>query len=392
MHVRRLQLTSFRTYQELDLGLAPGRLLFTGDNAQGKSNLLEALQLLASGRSVRASNDAEMIAWQGESEGQPFTRLQAAVERRGGPVQLEALIVGPSRTPGGPATRAGKRFRVNGIPRRAVDFVGQLRSVLFTADDLELISGPPALRRGYLDAALSQIDRTYHAALQSYGRVLQQRNASLKRIREGVAGPDELSLWDEPLAREAAVIIDARQRLVERLNEVAAVAQRELSGAAGEALTLTYEPQLGDEWRGLLPRGGPLSAVQSLFTAALTGQRRRDIAAGLSLCGPHRDDLTIALNGVSAAAYGSRAQIRTTALTLRLAEARLFRGDAGDPPVVLLDDIVSELDENRRRAVLAGVAGFEQVWFTATDTDALPAEFVAGCRRYKVIKGAVLEG
>ncbi|HEX5367864.1 MAG TPA: DNA replication and repair protein RecF, partial [Dehalococcoidia bacterium] len=147
MYVRSFQLTSFRNYQQLDLQLAPGHLLFLGDNAQGKSNLLEALYLLAGGRSVRAGHDAEMIAWGAEVETQPFARLQAGVERRDGSLQLEALVVGPPPESSHAAqarARGGKRYRVNGIPRRAVDFVGQLRAVLFTADDLELISGPPA--------------------------------------------------------------------------------------------------------------------------------------------------------------------------------------------------------------------------------------------------------
>jgi DNA replication and repair protein RecF len=390
LHLRRLQLTSFRTYRDVDLNLPPGHLLFTGDNAQGKSNLLEAVQLMATGRSVRAAHDAEMIAWGAESEGQPFARVQTTVERRAGTVQLEALIVGPG-APGGPSTRAGKRFRVNGIPRRGSDFVGQLRSVLFTADDLELISGPPATRRAFLDSALTQLDSGYYGALQRYGRVLQQRNASLRRIREGAAGPDELSLWDETFAKEAAAIVAARQRLVGRLAGLVAGAHSELAGAAQEELGLAYEPQLGEAWQALLPPEGPLSAVQSLVSGAVASQRRREIAAGLSLVGPHRDDLAVTLNGASAASFGSRAQIRTAALALRLGEARLLQADANDPPVLLLDDIVSELDEGRRRSVLAGVAGFEQVWFTATSVAWLPPDFTAACYRYTVSSGTVTE-
>lgn len=390
MHVRRLQLTSFRNCRELDLGLTPGQLLFVGDNAQGKSNLLEAIQLLASGRSARAGNDSELIGWQTEPESQPFARLQASVERKAGTVQLEALVVGAANSPAASA-RAGKRFRVNGIPRRSIDFAGQLRSVLFTADDLAIISGAPAGRRLYLDGALSQLDRAYAGALQRYGRILQQRNASLRRIKEGVAGADELALWDGSLTREGAVIIAARQRMVQRLAALAAAAQRELSGAAMEELSVQYEPQLGAEWRRLLPADGAPAALQSLFAAALAGQRRRDIAAGVSLAGPHRDDVSILLNGAAAAAFGSRAQIRTTALALRLAEARLLLAAGGDPPVLLLDDIVSELDERRRRSVLASVADLDQVWFTATTTAWLPAEFVAGCRIFAVKGGSVAE-
>jgi DNA replication and repair protein RecF len=388
LHVRRFQLANFRNYRQLDLQLSEGGLLFLGDNAQGKSNLLEALYLLASGRSQRAASDGEMIGWGGETDGQPFTRLHAQVERREGPVQLEALIMGASQAPATPA-RGGKRFRVNGIARRAADFVGQLRAVLFTADDLDVISGPPANRRQFLDSALSQVDRGYHAALQRYGRIMQQRNATLRRIREGIAGQDELSLWDDTFSREGATIIAVRQNALQRLRQLAAQAHSELSGSAQETLDLAYEPQLGDEWRDMVPVEATPASVQPLFAAALASQRRRETAAGISLVGPHRDEVSIRLGGVAAASFGSRAQIRTAALALRLAEADLLRSQEGDAPVLLLDDILSEMDEKRRDSVLAGLSGFDQVWFTATSGSWLPPEFLANCARYEVQAGEV---
>jgi DNA replication and repair protein RecF len=387
--VSHLQLTNFRNYQPTTLDLPPGRLLFLGDNAQGKSNLLEAVFLLASGRSVRAGNDAEMIGWGAEAEPQPFTRLEADVQRRAGVVRLETIVAGPAAGSGPPSGRSGKRFRVNAIARRAIDFVGQLRAVLFTADDLDIVSGPPAGRRQFLDVALSQLDRAYYASLQRYARITQQRNATLRRIREGIAGPDELSLWDDGFTREGAVLIAARQNSVQALRRLAAGELSALSGEAPETLELAYEPQLGDEWRGLVPLEATPENVQPVFAAALTSQRRRESAAGISLVGPHRDELAIKLNGVSAAAYGSRAQIRTVTLALRLAEAALLRAAGDDPPVLLLDDILSEMDERRRVSVLAGLAGFDQVWFTATSGSWLPPEFVAGCAVFDVRGGTI---
>ena len=390
MHVRDLKLTSFRNYQNVSLELPAGRLLFLGDNAEGKSNLLEAVYLLASGRSVRAGNDAEMLSCDGETESQPFARLETAVQRRAGDVQLETIVVGPAATPGAGATRAGKRFRVNGIGRRAVDFIGQLRAVLFTADDLEIVSGPPAGRRQFLDSALSQLDRAYYTAVRRYARIMQQRNATLRRIKDGIAGPDELSLWDDTFSREGAVIIAARQKAVARLAMLTARSHADLSGDAPEALELAYEPQLGDEWRGLVPEAATPDNTQPIFAAALASQRRRETAAGISLVGPHRDELSIKLNGASASAFGSRAQIRTTALALRLAEAELLRAAEDDSPVLLLDDIVSELDERRRASVLAGLAGFDQVWFTATSGSWLPQEFVRDSTVFDVATGKVV--
>ena len=390
VQVRHLQLANFRNYKQIELELSPGRLLFLGDNAQGKSNLLEAVHLLSAAKSSRARTDSEMIGWQADSGSQPFARISAEVERSSDMLPLELVVVGGGGTPdGASAQRPGKRYRVKGIPRRAVDFVGQLRAVLFTADDLDLISGPPSLRRQFLDSALSQIDRAYYAALQRYSRVMQQRNASLRRIRDGSASVDELSLWDTTFAQEGATIIAARQRALVKLTETAASAHQELAGNANEALQLTYQPKLGDEWRRLLEPDAESKDVQPLFAAALAAQRRREIAAGLCLAGPHRDDFDIAINGVSAASFGSRAQIRTAALAMRLAEARLVMAGSTDPPVLLLDDIVSELDERRRSSVLTSLSGFEQVWFTATSGSWLPEAFMADCHVYEVSSGQV---
>jgi DNA replication and repair protein RecF len=328
-----------------------------------------------------------MIGWQAEAAPQPFARIQAAVERHAGPVQLEALIVGAGSAIG-TSSRAGKRFRVNSIPRRAIDLVGQLRAVLFTADDLEIISGGPGLRRQYLDVAISQLDRRYYGALSRYGRILQQRNATLRRIREGVANTDELALWDDGFAREGAVLIAARRTAVTRLTPLVQQAHLELSGAQ-ESLAVRYEPRLGEEWQSLLPDQPEPEAVVALFSAAVAGQRRREVAAGVSLVGPHRDDLTLELNGVAAAAFASRAQMRTAALSLRLAEARLLTEDTGDPPVLLLDDIVSELDERRRASVLQSIGESDQVWLTATDAAGLPAAFLETCAVYRVQAGTI---
>jgi DNA replication and repair protein RecF len=297
LHIRRLQLANFRNYRDLDLALPPGKLAFLGDNAQGKSNLLEAAYLLSAARSTRASSDAEMIGRQTESELQPVARTAAWVERHAGPVQLEVMIAGASISPG-EAARAGKRLRVNGIPRRAVDFVGQLRAVLFTADDLEIVSGGPAERRRFLDLLLSQIDRQYYAAVQRYGRVVQQRNSLLRRIREGNARTEEIFFWDESLAQEAAVILAGRLKASARLSTLAAAAHHELSGEALESLSLLYRPRLGDQWEALVREQTEPTAesIRGIVSAAVLGGRRRDLAAGVSLVGPHRDDVEITLN------------------------------------------------------------------------------------------------
>ncbi|HXH22061.1 MAG TPA: DNA replication/repair protein RecF [Dehalococcoidia bacterium] len=386
MYLRRLQLTAFRNYLQLDLSLPRGNLLFLGANAQGKSNLLEAVYLLANGRSGRAASEAEMISWEAEADPQPVARVTGAVERRTGSLQLEVIIAGPSPKTG---ARAGKRLRVNGIPRRAADFVGNLRAVQFTAEDMAIITGPPSERRRFLDEMLSQLDRRYYTAGQQYARVLQQRNAVLKRIKEGIGAPDELDFWDDRLVQEGAIIVQARARACASLAALAAAFHRDLSGDAMEALDLEYWPRLAadESWRPEAPAG--LEDFQAMLAGGLQRARRREIAAGMSLVGPHRDEVALRINGASAGSFGSRAQVRTATLSLRLAEARILERDITDPPVLLLDDIVSELDEARRRSVLATIADFDQVWFTATDTHGFDPGFMAAAITFRVDAGTI---
>ncbi len=388
LYLRRLQLSGYRNYGNLDITLPQGNLLFLGDNAQGKSNLLEAVYLLAGARSARASSDSDLIGWDAEAEPQPVARVSAAVERHAGPIQLEAIVVGPA-APGSPPSRAGKRLRVNGIARRGVDFVGQLRAVLFTAEDMTIVTGSPSERRRFLDSMLSQLDRRYYAAAQRYGRVLQQRNAALKRVKEGLSGIDEMAFWDESLVKEGALMVEARLRACSTLTPVAAHYHRELSGAAVEALDVEYCPRLGDDQALRLDPGAGVEEVAAALIEGMRSLRRREVAAGLSLIGPHRDEVAIRIDGASAASFASRAQVRTATLALRLAEARLFQQDLGDPPVLLLDDIVSELDERRRRSVLASIADFDQVWFTATDDHGFDASFLEAASVYQVAGGTL---
>jgi DNA replication and repair protein RecF len=389
LYLRRLQISDFRNYHRLDLTLPTGNLLFLGDNAQGKSNLLEAVYLLASGRSVRASTDSELIGWQAEAAPQPFARVHAAVERRAAAIQLEAIVAGTTVGPAAQVTRAGKRLRVNGIPRRGADFVGQLRAVLFTADDLSIVTGSPSERRRFLDSMLSQQDRHYYASGQRYARVLQQRNAALRRIKEGLASVDELAFWDESLVKEGSYMLAARLRACATLLPAAAAYHRELSGDASESLDVEYAPRIGDEQALVLDPAASVDEAARALTTGLHSVRRRELAAGVSLVGPHRDDVLFRLNGMSAAAFGSRAQVRTATLALRLAEARLLQEGAGDPPVLLLDDIVSELDERRRRSVLRSIADFDQTWFTSTDTHGFEPAFLEGAAIFRVHAGAI---
>jgi DNA replication and repair protein RecF len=391
MWVRQLSLTNFRNYRRQELSLPQGPVLLLGANAQGKSNLLEAVFLLASARSERAASEGELICWAALDEAQPVARVCAQIERRDGPVEIEVIIAGrprPGRTevanPDGARVLASKRLRVNGVAKRQIDVAGQVAAVLFTTGDLDLIGGPPAERRRYLDVMLSQVERAYAQALPRYNKAITQRNALLRRLQEHGGDADELLFWDDELARHGAQLISHRAAAIETLAKHARRAHGHLSGGR-EELSVAYRPRL--DWDGKLA-GAKQDALARALREALAAGRRRDIGAGLTLTGPHRDDLTFALDGVAAASFASRGQQRTAALALRLAEARLMAERKGDLPVVLLDDVLPELDEARRRAVLASLGEWEQLLITSADGDRF-ADGLTPAAAFRIVSGAI---
>lgn len=386
MWIRRLTLTQFRNYRKLELSLPRAPVLILGDNAQGKSNLLEAVFLLATTKSERAQTDGELINWDALEDEQPIARVAAEVERRDGPLELEVVVVGRPKGDSVARVPASKRLRVNGVARRQADVVGQLTAVLFTTNDMELIGGPPSARRRFLDVALSQLEPAYVVALQSYGKVVTQRNALLRRIQAGESQPDELDYWDDELAKEASLLIERRAEAVEVLAKHARDAHHSLSGGA-EELAIRYEPRLEGWDAGRIaaePEGLPAALAK-----ALSAGRHRDIGAGITLTGPHRDDLSFLLDAVPAASFGSRGQQRTAALALRLAEARFMAERKGDVPVVLLDDVLSELDEARRRAVLKSLGEWDQLLITSTDGDRFGEGLPSSAAVFRVSGGAI---
>ncbi len=390
MHLRRLTLAHFRTYRSLQLVLDAGPSVFIGENAHGKTNLLEAIELLAVARTERAEHDGEVVAW-GAPDRPAFARVEGEVERRGGPLRVEVLVTlqGPPDFEPGPGhvPRAGKRLRLNGVPRRSADFVGQFAAAMYSVDDIELISGAPAVRRRYLDLTLSQSDRAYGRALQRYSRVLQQRNSLLRRIGQGAARADELLFWNDELVTNGALLFRARARALGSLGSEAGAAHAALTEER-ERLTLTYEPRL-PESDGPALIAAATADVERAFHAALRDAMPREIGAGMTLVGPHRDDVRFLIGDAPAGAFGSRAQQRTAALALRLAEARYLRERTGETPVLLLDDVLSEMDERRRLAVLDAIAEFDQALITTTDRDRLPSAFLARSALFTVETGSV---
>ena len=385
MRLTHLTLANFRNYARLDLDLPPGPVLFVGENAQGKTNLLEAVYLLSTTRSLRAGSDTELI--RRDTDPMEAARVTGQALRRTGRVQVEVIVARrEGASANGTSAHATKRLRVNGLPHRAAGVVGHILGVLFTSLDIELITGPPVNRRRYLDITLSQVAPAYLRALQRHGRVVQQRNSLLRQIDEGRATVDQLTVWDEELIVPAAEIIGTRAAALAELNAAAARLHGRLSDGR-EDLKLTYLPQIGDPAASV--DLGNAAELRNHLRLALHRRRRQEVGAGVTLIGPHRDDVRITLDGESAGAFGSRAQQRTVALAVRLAEAEFLHERSGEPPVLLLDDILSELDERRRAAVLATVAGAEQALITTADLDRFPPEFLRGAAVFRVAEATV---
>ena len=377
MHLSRLELEEFRAYRRLELELDPRGLRLHGPNASGKSTLLEGASMLATTRSPRTSSDRETIAWRsGEEYGvPPYARLRGSVSRRDGGAIVElALEVDPARDG---AVR--KQIRLGGRQVRAADAVGTLKAVLFSAEDVDLVAGPPAGRRRYLDLAISQLDGRYIRALTRYNKILAERNSLLKAFARDRVQPDapavaaQLAFWDEELVAFGAQVVAYRTVVLRRLNALARTRFAWL--AAGSSLELCYRSSL-DLTEVVLSGEGALETVQAQivreYEGALIARRRDEIRRGATLLGPHRDDFAMAIDGIDLATFGSRGQQRLAVVALKLAETDLMAEDAGEPPVLLLDDVLSELDSERRQMLIEAIARPDrQVIITATDVSLL---------------------
>jgi len=399
----RLSLTNFRNFARLTLDFPKPITLLQGGNAQGKTNLLEAIYYLATSRSPRASADREVVNWLAFEEPLPFARLVADVVRGGSPVRLEITLVQQANQ-GGNAPRFSKQVRINGVNKRALDLVGCLPVVLFLPRDIRLVTGSPAGRRRYLNVTLCQIDAAYCRALAQYERVLTQRNALLRELRErgSERGEEQLRFWDERLVTLGSLLTARRAALVEALDEEARRQHRELS-AGRERLRLRYVSgiterlplagqQLALKLEGAMePPTVDTDRIAALFQERLRAMRSREIAAGMSLLGPHRDDVHFLIEGRDLRAYGSRGQQRTAALALKLAEVTVMSRELGEPPLLLLDDVMSELDDARRRALLALLTSVPQAIVTATDWEDFSPAFRAQARQLRVVEGRIEE-
>lgn len=386
MYLSHLDLIDFRNFRNLELSLGPGLFLFYGENAQGKTNLLESVTMLTTAHSFHTTSDREVMNWDSSER---LTRLRTTAVREGGSMTLEIVIFDPTPPQNGsiPLTPSGserqrKRIKVNGVLKKSLDLFGLVTIVLFAPTDLNLVDGPPEERRRFLDRSLCQIRPQYCQALLKYRKIVTQRSALLKRIRENQEDPRTLDYLDEKLTELANLLMYERKCMVDALNEQVGELQSNLSGGS-ERLQIVYRPsfQMDESWN-------MLDGLDH-YRAQLRQARRREIQQGVCSLGPHRDDLEFVVNGINMLSFGSRGQQRTVALAAKLAELSYMHRITGEEPILLLDDVFSELDLQRRAYLLRQVLHHQQVLMTTTDFTGFPPEILEKAHLHRVVQGTL---
>ena len=385
MRVRRLVLEDFRSYDRADVVVAPEVTVFVGPNGAGKTNLLEALHLVARGDSPRAGDDTEMVRW-GATVGRAAAEIEKAEGQRRVEVVLFAPVVGERRR--------ARRYLLDGAPKRADDALGELVVVAFFPEDVDLLTEAPSARRRYLDAMIAQVDRRHRAAVREYRRVVEQRNALLRALRdEGAdaapdqltlagdgqpAGRDELAFWDRELCRLAASVSLRRMQAVHELREPFRDSIERQSGE--HVVDVAYaSPAEGDT---LDERAGS-------YAKLLDEKREKERWQGSTLVGPHREDLAVTSGGRDLPSFASRGEQRSVVLALKLAEAAWLRGRIGSLPVFLLDDVLSELDPERRKRLVGSIPDGAQAFVTSALPAGLPAALAQRATLVPVSRGRV---
>lgn len=411
MHLTHLSLTNFRSLARLELDVPRRVILLTGANAQGKTTILEAIYFLAAFGSfqttserqlinslaVRAAEEALRSPSAREDEKRAVGKLIAHYREGTHSHRLEVrLVLEPVGMNG---QRLRKEVLVDGVKRAVNDAVGRFNAVLFIPQMTQIIEGGPDERRRYLNLTLAQVFPGYARALGDYGKALEQRNALLKVLAENGGDPGQLDAWDALLAEHGGRIIAWRIQALQELEKEAARAHHRLTRGA-EVLRLAYDPafdplpqpekQLTLRLDAAADRSAlTLAEIQKGFRARLEGARREEISRGVTTSGPHRDELRFLANGVDLGDYGSRGQVRTALLSLKLAEVEWMRARSGRTPVLLLDEVLAELDLQRRADLLQTVEDADQALLTTTDVHLFDTAFINNASLWELQGGAI---
>lgn len=397
MRLDHLSITNFRLFSRLDMNLPGQILLLEGNNAQGKTSLLEAIFYLATFTSFHAQNDRQLINFLASQDSLAVGRLVASFSRVDRTSQIEVRLIQELSGSGG--TRMRKEVLIDGVktpPNRAV---GCFTSVIFLPQMTRIIEGGPEERRRYLNICIAQSERSYTQILADYNQTLTQRNALLKQLFERGGDEKQLDFWDQLLTSKGAVLIQARIHAIEELGDLAIRIHEKLTGSK-EVLRLFYQPSYDPiprpEGQIALPMqtkvqrtGISLNQIQQEFAARLAELRREEIIRGVTTIGPHRDEFRVQCNGIDLTDFGSRGQIRTALISLKLAEMEWLKAKTGEWPVLLMDEILAELDEERRNYLIGYLQNIEQAVITSTDLNLFPENFSSRCERWLVQQGNV---
>lgn len=397
MHLTHLSLTNFRAFSRLDMDVPRHILLLVGDNAQGKTTLLEAVYFLATFTSFHASHDRQLINFLAEEENPPFARLVADFQRGGSGHRLEIRLI--QDAVGANGARLRKEILVDGVKRSMQEAMGSFNAVLFLPQMTQILEGGPEERRRYLNLTLSQIVPGYAQALTEYVQVVSQRNALLKQLAERGGDNEQLTYWDVLLVQRGAFLIQARIRALNELERLSSHIHDRLTEGK-EVLRLVYrpgyDPAAETRPQYSLPIETPVDRsgfteeqIREGFLSRLRAARAEEIQRGVTTIGPHRDEVRFTANGIDLGDFGSRGQVRTALMALKLAEVAWMREKIGEWPVLLLDETLAELDLQRRADLLDALGDCDQALLTTTDLKLFNESFVRQCAVWQVQAGCV---
>jgi len=398
MYLTHLSLTNFRAFTRLDMDVPRRTLLLVGDNAQGKTSILESIYYLATFTSFHAQNDRQLINFLASREPLAVARLVADYRSGERMRHLEVRLIQEANGSGS-SSRLRKEILLDGVKRSVHEAMGAFTAVIFLPQMTRIIEGGPEERRRYLNLALAQTLPGYSQALSEYSQALAQRNALLKQLYERGGDPEQIVYWDTLLAERGATIIYARIAAISELEQIAARIHHRLTHSE-EILRLVYQPAYDPvsqpEGQFALPMQTPvnrgtftLERLRQGFIQRLAEVRREEIQRGVTTIGPHRDEMRLLSNGIDLGDYGSRGQVRTALLALKLAEVTWIKNKTGEWPVLLLDEILAELDTQRRADLQSYLLEYEQTLLTTTDLNLFDPDFVQQGTVWQVEQGMV---
>lgn len=368
MFITELQLKNFRNYEQLHLSFDEHVNVILGENAQGKTNLLEAIYLLAFTRSYRTSHDRELIKWDHD-----FAKITARLIKKKQKIPLELIF-----------HKNGKKAKLNHIEQRKLsEFIGALNVVMFAPEDLALVKGSPQMRRRFIDMELGQIEPLYLYHLGEYQKVLKQRNSHLKQLqKQQTADTTLLDILTEQLVTHATVVLEKRFQFLQKLRKWALPIHEKISRHL-EQLSIQYIPSIE------VLEDATQATIANTYTETFQRLIDNEIYRGSTLIGPHRDDLQFFINDKDVKLFGSQGQQRTTTLSLKLAEIDLIYEQHHEYPILLLDDVLSELDDYRQSHLLSTIQGKVQTFVSTTSVDGIEHETLRQATMYNVVAGTI---